>query len=424
MLAINLRQFPIINCSPPAKLAFLAAFLQICLPLEAGLAAIPELPAPQNGTKESSSQKPEDKLNSEAGGPSKAGTGASQELTGAAPEKAAPTEGSTNLSPEKSAPQEKSENTNTPGQKASETKPPEGSSTQLPTVRKKRKSDLANVLPCLTWIDPDIEPKAVILCVHGLGLNNGSYGDFGKRMSKLGYLVYAVDVPGFGSFKQAEGRERVNFELCLEGLADTLRFIHRVNPKLPVFILGESMGGAIALRVTSEHPELMDGLVSSVPSGDRFKQGKEALNVALKLLTAPNKEFDIGSGIIERATEDCSLRERWAGDPLNRMNLTPKELLTFQNFMNENHDSAAKIKKTPVLFVQGCKDKLVRPEGTQQLFNAIGSEDRQIELIQDGEHLIFEENQFTDEVIEKLDKWLSVHIAQKESTDRKQITNK
>lgn len=285
--------------------------------------------------------------------------------------------------------------------------------------KKKRKNEFPDVLPCLTWLDPDTEPKAALLCVHGLGLHNDSYEAFGKRMAKLGYLVYAVDVPGFGSFKQAEGRERVDFDSCLRGLRDTLRLIHKVNPKLPVFILGESMGGAIALRVTSENPELVDGLISCVPSGDRFNQGKETLRVGLKLITAPNKEFDIGSSVIERATQNDEVRKSWSEDLLNRMNLTPKELVRFQDFMSENHDNAAKITKTPVLFVQGCKDKLVRPEGTMELYNAISSPDRDLKLIHDGEHLIFELGQFDDQVITMVDEWLLNHIDK-----RKQLGSK
>ncbi len=54
--------------------------------------------------------------------------------------------------------------------------------------------------PCLTWLPSSEKPKAVILCVHGLGLHNGTYADFGKRMAGLGYAVYAIDVRGFGSF--------------------------------------------------------------------------------------------------------------------------------------------------------------------------------------------------------------------------------
>ena len=272
-------------------------------------------------------------------------------------------------------------------------------------------------LPCMTWVDYDREHKAVLLCVHGLGLHNDAYAAFGKRLSSLGYVVYAVDVPGFGSFQNKEGEgEKIDFTYCLDGIKRTLEFIHKVYRKLPVYVVGESMGGAIALRVTAEHPELVDGLISSVPSGDRFQQNKEALRIGLKLLTAPNKPFNIGSSVIERATENLpedkkdQLRKDWKEGELNRMELSPKELVRFQNFMNDNFEYAKKITSTPVLFVQGKEDRLVHPEGTEALFNALGSKDREYRLIEDKAHLIFEENQFDDHVIDLVNNWLTVHI--------------
>ncbi|MBC7997392.1 MAG: hypothetical protein IAF58_05595, partial [Leptolyngbya sp.] len=59
-------------------------------------------------------------------------------------------------------------------------------------------------------------------------------------------------------------------------------------------------------------------------------------------------------------------------------------------------------------------DKLVRPQGTVELYNKLATEDRQIELIPNGEHLIFEEAQFTDREVEILDKWMSAHLILKE----------
>jgi alpha-beta hydrolase superfamily lysophospholipase len=88
----------------------------------------------------------------------------------------------------------------------------------------------------------------------------------------------------------------------------------------------------------------------------------------------------------------------WGNDPLSRMKLSPNELIQFQSFMNQNHESAHQITDKPVLIVQGVLDKLVRPEGTVELFNELNTKDKKIVLIPDGEHLIFEENQFTDEV--------------------------
>lgn len=267
--------------------------------------------------------------------------------------------------------------------------------------------------PCLSWVDYEQPVKAVLLCVHGLGLHNGTYDPFGQRMSKLGFAVYAIDVRGFGSWMAAEGRERVDFDGCMEDVRSTLKVIHRAHPGLPVFILGESMGGAIALRACAQFPELVDGLISCVPAGDRFKQGQTKINVAIHLLAAPNQPFDIGKSVIKQATNKPELRDSWGNHPLSRLKVSANELIQFQNFMNQNHKWAVLIKDRPVLFVQGCDDKLVRPEGTVELYNRLATKDRQIELIPNAEHLIFEEGQFTDREVEIVNTWLSSHLASK-----------
>lgn len=287
--------------------------------------------------------------------------------------------------------------------------------------KKNKRKATASVTSMLTWVDPEKEPKAALLCVHGLGLYNNTYEEFGKALSKRGYAVFAMDVPGFGSFQNKETHQEIDFEVCLEDMTRTIKLIRRAYPKLPIFVLGESMGGAIVLRYTSEHPDMVTGMITSVPSGDRFKQGKEKLRVGLKLLTAPNKPFDIGTGVVERATKKEDLKKAWSGDRLNRMFLSPKDLIRFQNFMNENHDWAKQITKTPVLFVQGCEDKLVRPEGTVSLFNRIGCPDKQLELIHDAEHLIFEEGQFDDKVVQIVDTWVSNHITKMSAEQDNQL---
>jgi alpha-beta hydrolase superfamily lysophospholipase len=276
--------------------------------------------------------------------------------------------------------------------------------------KKKDNPQMRGTAPCLAWLDRDKPIQAVIVCVHGLGLHNGTYEAFGKRMAQLGYATYAIDVRGFGAWMENKGKEKVDFDLCLNDVRTTLKVVRRAHPGVPVFLLGESMGGAIALRVTSMYPDLVDGLISSVPAGDRFKQAKTSLKVALNLLKNPNKEINIGEGVVSQATQKEELRKSWLEDPLARVKLSAKELLQFQNFMNGNHDCAKNIVKTGVLIVQGCQDKLVRPEGTVELFNHLGTADRQIVLIPKAEHLIFEENQFTDQEIATVNSWITARL--------------
>ncbi len=264
--------------------------------------------------------------------------------------------------------------------------------------------------PMMCWIDDTTSLKAVIVCVHGLGLHKGTYSQFGERIAKSGYAVYAMDIRGFGSFLELPGERKCDFPRCLDDVYSALDMVHKTHPGLPVFLLGESMGGAIALRVTAEHADMVDGLISSVPAAERYGQAKNAIKVGVKLLTAPNKEMNVTDVVVNQSTNKQELRDAWLKDPLARFSLTPKELLQFQHFMEANELSARKITKTPVLMVQGTSDKLVRHDANENIVNHIPSPDSQLVFVDSAEHLIFEEGQFNNSVITLVSDWLQSHL--------------
>lgn len=269
----------------------------------------------------------------------------------------------------------------------------------------------AEITPCISWIDPNVEPKGYLVCVHGLGLHKGTYKQFGEAMSKLGWGVYAVDIRGFGSFQTMPGNRTVDFPGCLEDVRGALQFVHAQHPGKPVFIVGESMGGAIALQMTSLHPELVQGLISSVPAGERNHKLGDSVKVGLHLLGGAHKDMDVTNMVVNRSTQKSDLREEWLHDELGRFSLSPLELMQFQKFMNENHKAAAKITNTPVLMLQGHSDQLVKLEGQESLINEIPCKDSVLVWVDKAEHLILEEGQFDEGVITALTGWLDAHIA-------------
>ena len=133
------------------------------------------------------------------------------------------------------------------------------------------------------------------------------------------------------------------------------------------------MGGGIGLHATAQFPDLIDGLVSSVPAGDRYGATEGKIKVGMHAIFGMGKKMDVGTGVIKQATKKEDLREKWGNDPLCRKDLTPGELIAFQSFMNNNFAEAAKIKDKPVLFIQGCEDKLVIPAGTLKLYESVAS---------------------------------------------------
>jgi acylglycerol lipase len=263
--------------------------------------------------------------------------------------------------------------------------------------------------PGFVIVDPFVPLKGLIICVHGLGLHHRSYEDFGNRISKLGYGIVSFDMRGFGQYRDEKGYDLIDLAGCVEDLTGMVKLFKRDYPNTPLFILGESMGGAIALHVAVKNQTDLDGLISSVPSGTRYKAKKTAFRVGLRFLKHKNQQFDIGDQVIKQATHDESLRKEWKDDPSVRLNLSASELLKFQRFMNQNEKLAKELKVLPVIIFQGYGDKLVKPEGTLSLYNAMGTKYKNLVLIGHQEHLIFEEAQCPDEVIDGLIGWLNNH---------------
>jgi alpha-beta hydrolase superfamily lysophospholipase/tetratricopeptide (TPR) repeat protein len=264
--------------------------------------------------------------------------------------------------------------------------------------------------PGLVWCDPSVPRKGILICVHGLSLHHGAYQDFAERMAPEGYTVIAFDIRGFGSYNQAYGAEEVDFDSCVDDLQSVIKVMRHDNPGIPIFLLGESMGGAISLRVASKHETLLDGLIASVPAGKRFDDTGMKFQVAKHLLKKRSRPFDIGTRVVRQATTDPELKSKWSEDPMVRLNMSPKELLRFQKLCSRNMESAANIKSIPVIVFQGMNDKLIRPDGTLQVFHALGTKDKDMIMLGNSEHLIFEEGQCPDDVLRTVIAWLNSRL--------------
>jgi alpha-beta hydrolase superfamily lysophospholipase len=261
-------------------------------------------------------------------------------------------------------------------------------------------------------LDPRMPLRCWLICIHGLSLNHDAYDAFAEEICKQGIGVISFDVRGFGSYRNDPAYQRIDFDDIISDIKTILAHLRPDYPQVPLYVLGESMGGAIALRIGAVAPDLVDAVVSSVPAGRRFAAGKTDLSVAYHWLTNKHKQFDIGTRIVDRATKKPSLRAEWADDPETRLKLSASELLKFNHFMSENVKYMHFITKTPVLIYQGYSDKLVKPTGTFALYRAISVKDKDLVIVGHAEHLIFEEDQFDPIVVHGLVGWINEHLSE------------
>lgn len=267
---------------------------------------------------------------------------------------------------------------------------------------------LTNV-PFRSWIPRREKPKVVLLCIHALGFSSKSFDDFGRRMAQSGIPTFALDVRGFGAWMQKPEEAQMDFEACLTDVEQGLKTLHKAYPGLPVFLIGESMGGAIAIQAASRYPDQVNGLVSAVPSATSKSGGvmKTGVVVAFRTASSPTGKIDMSPVIIDGSTSNSALRTRLEDDPSNRMELSRKELAQFERFMKQTHDAAPLVERTPALVLVAYKDKLVTPSGSVDLFSEMTTPQKL--MIGDGEsgHLMLEEGQMTPEIERIIKSWLN-----------------
>ncbi|HNB21957.1 MAG TPA: alpha/beta fold hydrolase [Candidatus Melainabacteria bacterium] len=261
--------------------------------------------------------------------------------------------------------------------------------------------------PAISWEPPNGQkPWAILVCIHGMGLHKSAYEAFGKAMSTRGVSVFALDVRGFGSWCKLD-RPKVNFELSESDISHVAAMLKKNNPDIPIFLLGESMGGAIALQSALSCKDAI-GVISSVPAADRYNGTKTKMKVAWHVLARAKNDYDITKDVIERVSNDERLVDEWKQDREARFKLGTDELIKFDAFMKSTKEKVQRLDK-PVLIVQGGADPLVKPSSTIELYDAIKGKDKTLIIMGFKEHLIFENEQFFPMMLEGVTNWLRAH---------------
>jgi len=120
------------------------------------------------------------------------------------------------------------------------------------------------LLHSLSW--PVERPRAVVLLSHGLGEHAGRYAALARDLAPRGVEVHALDHRGHGRSGGIRGHTP-RWEALVE---DFDAFAHRVMEiapaDVPLFLLGHSLGGLIAIRWLEAPPAVpLRGAILSAP---------------------------------------------------------------------------------------------------------------------------------------------------------------
>ena len=120
-------------------------------------------------------------------------------------------------------------------------------------------------LPMRMWEPWDRPAEAVILALHGFNDYSKGMASPGKGMARRGFIFYAYDQRGFGRSPQHgiwAGEQQM-----IDDLRVAARLIKAEHPNLPLFLLGESMGGSVIMAAAvGDDPPVADGIILAAPA--------------------------------------------------------------------------------------------------------------------------------------------------------------
>ncbi|KAM4821006.1 monoglyceride lipase isoform 4-T5 [Thomomys bottae] len=245
---------------------------------------------------------------------------------------------------------------------------------------------------CRYW-KPTGTPKALVFVSHGAGEHCGRYDDLAQMLLRLDLLVFAHDHVGHG---QSEGERMVvsDFQVFVRDVLQHVDLVQRDHPQLPVFLLGHSMGGAIAILTAAERPSHFSGMVLISPLVVASPESATTFKDCLKIV------------------KDClekGMRLMLVWIPLHTWILAAKVLNLVMPNLSLGAIDASVISRNKT---EGSADRLCDSKGAYQLMGSARSLDKTLKIYEGAYHVLHKElPEVTASVFHEISVWVSQRTA-------------
>jgi alpha-beta hydrolase superfamily lysophospholipase len=229
---------------------------------------------------------------------------------------------------------------------------------------------------------------AKILLVHGLGTHSKClhFRYLRDALSGMGFAAYGFDLRGYG--KSGGRRAFVNeWRDFREDLLLLVEMVERDGESVPLFLLGVSLGGLIAVNYAIHYPAGIQGVItiaaaldaSGVPAWLR-KLSAMLAKIAPRLRLTPGLDET-------RLTRDRDAQREFNSDPLRQRKMTVRLAAETTAAMAETLERLPLL-RVPLLVMHGSADVIVPPAAGQLLYRLAGSTDKEHNVYEGACHIL------------------------------------
>jgi len=242
-------------------------------------------------------------------------------------------------------------------------------------------------IPVREWL-PNGRPRAVVLALHGFNDSRDAWELPGPVFAKAGIALYAPDQRGFGA-APLRGRWP-GTKLLEDDAAILLRTLRARYPNLPVYAMGESMGGAVLMGLaTRPHAPPVAGWILLSPAVWGRQQMGILLSSGLWLVSSVAPGLSVTGGEVKLKVVASDNREallRLARDPLTIRRTRFDALRGLADLMDDAQAAAPRLPPN-TLALYGEKDTIVPVEAASRAWRNMPAAVRRA-LYPSGYHLL------------------------------------
>lgn len=233
------------------------------------------------------------------------------------------------------------------------------------------------------------EPKAVIVIIHGAMEHHERYRPLADMWREHGFHVVLGDLPGHGTTSRSRGHI-TNFD---EYIIEVSRWIEEAKSyQLPLFLLGHSMGGLIAIRMMQENKVDVNGVILSSPCLGIVSKPPAYLRAMSKVMNVVYPSLLVPSNLtVEMATRNKDIRDAMENDSLYLRKVSVRWYSELLRGMKEASEKQEEFPNVPLLLMQACEDKIVDKTIVRTWFDELNIDDKAYKEWENCYHELFNE---------------------------------
>lgn len=255
---------------------------------------------------------------------------------------------------------------------------------------------------------PRSEARCGVLLVHGYAEHAGRYKHVIRELNDLGLAVFTLDHQGHGN----SGGVRCyiqEFDYYVDDLSDYFKNVREQTGLKSWFILGHSMGGAIALELVARQQKDFLGMILTGPMLRLVTRVPKAVQEMAKYVAAVASTVPVVKLETEAISRDPEVVRNYINDPLVYSGRVRARMAV--HFSNISNNIPAKFEQIslPFWIGHGTLDRIASPEGSKTLYRLAPSTDKTLKLYDGLFHEIMNEPE-KEMVLKEICFWIKRHL--------------